>query len=135
MRIELVPEFYLTIDGDNGSICTALHQAGLTAAYDAFLEARDPKFEDDPSDVIGSIPIKSMQELAAILKVLPEKYCHYSLTAHGGDKKAGFNVTLGKGNLYHKIRSECHFDGSLYSEKVAEIGEVIRRLLNELQAK
>jgi len=135
MRIELTPEFYLTIDGDNGSICNALHQAGLTAAYDAWLEARDPKFEDDQSDVIGSIPIKSMQELGDIIKALPAKNCHYSLTAKGGDKKAGFRVTLGGGTLYHKILSECHFDGSLYSEKVAEIGEAIRKLLNELQAK
>ena len=135
MRIELTPEFYLTIDGDNGEILNALHHANLTAAYDAFLEARDPKFEDAPSDVIGSIPIKSMQELGDIIKALPAKNCHYSLTAQGGDKKSGFQVTLGGNGLYHPTRSQCHFDGSLYSEKVAEIGEVVRKLLNELQAR
>lgn len=136
MKLDMEPAFSLHIEGDNSALVNALCKARLTKHYEHFLADRMLLCDDDPdAGVIGSIPIMTITELANILPVLTYAKAKVCLFIAGGDKKAGFSVFFGDGEPQHETGAEWHADSVLFSEKITQMAEATRNLLDELLTK
>jgi hypothetical protein len=136
VKIEMEPTCTLHIEGDNSGILTALRRAGLMEHYEHFLADRTRLCDDDAdAGVVGSVPIRTLTELANILPVLTYAKAKVCLFIAGGDKDAGFSVFLGDGKPQHETGAVWYADTALFSKKIAEVAEATRKLLDELLTK